>query len=268
MTFIQHAWKHGFGVAVHMLRQIWRIGETRKVILTTPPDLFLLDARSHLSDNNEFAQARASTIDICQESAVLSNILSVEECRRLIAFLEVTNCFGPGDGALSGSEHRVRRNDLIVWLAPETVTGELWTRIAPLAFPSRQNLGRFAPVGLNSLLRCYRYGSGQAFLPHYDRARPCAVIEPSGKSYTWNHQLESRYSLLIYLNSSEASAFAGGCTTLMPEGLGGTNVELAPPTGGAVVFPHGRHRSSMLHAGQEVSSGTKYVIRLDVLCNV
>ena len=35
-------------------------------------------------------------------------------------------------------------------------------------------------------------------------------------------------------------------------------------TGGGLAFPHGDHPQSLLHAGEAVASGVKYVIRTDV----
>jgi len=226
-------------------------------MLTTPPDLMLFDPVDKSSP-----RVQATPVHACAETATLDGLLSASECGRLIGFLESTGCFGPGDATLFGGETRVRSNDMLVWLAPRTVTDQLWDRVGLTAWPS--GCGQ-APVGLNSFVRCYRYRRGQAFLPHYDRQRPSAEIGEDGRSFKWNHKLESRHSLLVYLNSSLDGAFAGGCTTLMPSSRQGPQIEIAPPAGTALVFPHGRHRSSLLHAGERVTSGVKYVLRLDVL---
>ena len=41
-------------------------------------------------------------------------------------------------------------------------------------------------------------------------------------------------------------------------------VHIRPEAGAALVFPHGDHPRSLLHSGEPVNSGTKYVIRTDV----
>mmetsp|Transcript_90477 Transcript_90477/g.270015 ORF Transcript_90477/g.270015 Transcript_90477/m.270015 type:complete len:204 (+) Transcript_90477:44-655(+) len=163
--WLKHCWSvagtHGCAAALQMLARRWRILETRKAMLTTPPDLMLFDPVDKSSP-----RVQATPVHACAETATLDGLLSASECGRLIGFLESTGCFGPGDATLFGGETRVRSNDMLVWLAPRTVTDQLWDRVGLTAWPS--GCGQ-APVGLNSFVRCYRYRRGQAFLPHYDR---------------------------------------------------------------------------------------------------
>ena len=112
-------------------------------------------------------------------------------------------------------------------------------------------------------LRCYRYVSGQAFLPHYDGSQQAAALTDEGRELRELAGRRSRYSCLIYLNSLGID-FEGGATALLPSGEAGAAVRVAPEAGSALVFPHGDHPKSLLHAGEAVTSGTKYVIRTDI----
>ena len=42
-------------------------------------------------------------------------------------------------------------------------------------------------------------------------------------------------------------------------------IDVRTPVGGALCFPHGVHPLHCMHASQEITSGTKYIIRSDIL---
>lgn len=257
MAFLLDCWRRGLGAALQVATRKGRTLQSKNVMFSQGSSF--LEPRSTSVDG---ATVSASEVYMCPETALLNGVLSTDECKRFISFLESSNRFCPAGGVAA-------RNDLITWIAPQDVMNELWHRVAPIAMQvlriSRERQRVSAPVGLNGVLRCYRNSPGQAYLPHYDQARPRAVLGDDGNSYTWNHKYQSRHSLLIYLNSSADGAYVGGSTTLMPEGLQGLKIKMSPPSGGALLFPHGKHRSSILHAGEEVRSGVKYVVRSDVL---
>jgi hypothetical protein len=93
--------------------------------------------------------------------------------------------------------------------------------------------------GLNQPLRIYRYEPGQHFGPHQDQS----YAGPGGSS--------SLLTFMVYLNDD----FEGGGTAFLDEGR-----TVAPRTGMALLFQH-----KVLHAGERVLRGTKYVLRTDVL---
>ena len=71
--------------------------------------------------------------------------------------------------------------------------------------------------------------------------------------------------MLLFLSDG----YTGGRTLFyVREGGGGAEtkaVGVVTPKGVALCFPHGFHPLHCLHAGEPVSSGTKYIIRTDVL---
>ena len=139
---------------------------------------------------------------------------------------------------------------------------EMWARVAPVASRLLRDSPRsthFAPVGLNSYLRCYRYLPGNVYLTHYDHARPCAVIGCDGNSFSWNREFESRHTILFYLNSAKDGHFTGGSTTLMPEGLEGIKIRVAPPSGAALVLPHGKHKLTLFSILKKESINWKII---------
>ena len=199
-------------------------------------------------------------------AAVLHSVLDPEECSNLIAALESTDDFAPRQEA-----QNVRRSDVIVWAAPADFMAALVKRFEPL-LPQLRSDG-FAPhasplpVGLNSRLRCYRYRRGQLFKPHHDGQQ--LGLEQRSDTLTQDERLRSWFTCLIYL-STEGRDFEGGATALYHEGDEDEHpaepaLRVSPSQGSALVFPHGEHPDSVLHAGEKVTAGTKYAIRTEFL---
>ena len=200
------------------------------------------------------------------ETALFSSVLTESECVSIISLLEATGGFGPGRAVASGPES-VRRNDVLVWVAPARVMSLIWRRLGPQV---REATGRDGG-GLNARLRCYRYGPGQAFLPHHDASQQATELSHGGKQIHESEGRRSRLSCLMYLNSPAAAhqdlgsiGFKGGATALLPAGEAGGVVRVHPEAGSVLIFPHGDHPRSLLHAGEPVAAGTKYVLRTDV----
>mmetsp|Transcript_47371 Transcript_47371/g.107384 ORF Transcript_47371/g.107384 Transcript_47371/m.107384 type:complete len:166 (+) Transcript_47371:1274-1771(+) len=121
-------------------------------------------------------------------------------------------------------------------------------------------------VGLNRRWRLYRYLPGSVYRPHVDGSWPASGKDGNGQYvYDAKGGLErSRFTFLIYLNEG----FGGGCTTFFSAGATEGWVEargVSPRQGCALVFPHGEGAGSLVHEGSALTSGTKYVIRTDVL---
>lgn len=137
---------------------------------------------------------------------------------------------GPGGPAMRPD---VRNNRRVMYDDPPRAA-DLFARLAPW-LPDR--VGPARPIGLNERFRVYRYTAGQRFDWHHDgwfERRP-------GE--------RSRLTVLFYLSAG----YAGGRTEF--EGIA---VDAGP--GDALIFAHG-----MLHRGAPVESGTKYVLRSDVM---
>jgi predicted 2-oxoglutarate/Fe(II)-dependent dioxygenase YbiX len=102
--------------------------------------------------------------------------------------------------------------------------------------------------GLNPRFRFCRYRGGQRFCIHRDGA------------YAQSPEVRSRLTCMLYLNDS--GEFSGGATRYYAErsedsGLLGV---VRPEAGTLIVFDH-----ELWHDGEAVTSGTKYVMRTDVL---
>ena len=95
------------------------------------------------------------------------------------------------------------------------------------------------PLGLNPRFRFCRYRDGQQFVQHRDGA-----WAPSPAART-------KLTVQVYLNEE----FTGGATRFSESGL-----SVTPRTGTAIVFEH-----RLWHEGCAVTTGTKYVLRTDVL---
>jgi hypothetical protein len=74
----------------------------------------------------------------------------------------------------------------------------------------------------------------------------------------------SRLTLLLYLNDD----FKGGHTTyyLPSSNIGVMNTQAIIPRMGCIAFfPHGDSKTSLLHEGSNVTEGSKYILRSEVL---
>ncbi len=94
--------------------------------------------------------------------------------------------------------------------------------------------------GVNERMRYFRYKPGTWFRPHTDGSFERSSVE------------RSLYTLILYLNHD----FDGGRTLfhVRPE------VAIDPLEGTALLFQH-----PILHEGEEVTSGTKYMLRTELM---
>src|SRR5262249_43689048 len=124
----------------------------------------------------------------------------------------------------------------------------LFDRVRQVLPPTRRDAaGReWSLARLNERFRMCRYANGQAFRVHRDGA----YASPGG-ARSW-------MTLQIYLN--DASAFTGGATRFYATRDGAEIGAVRPEAGTAVVFDH-----DFWHDGETVPTGTKYVLRTDVI---
>ena len=153
-----------------------------------------------------------------------------------------------------GQVHRpdIRDNErVILWDA--SLASELWHGIQPHV---PETIDGKPAVGLSEKLRFYKYSTGQSFAKHIDDA---TVLEG----------MQSKLTVLLYLNDQSVcpfySTFDGGHTRLcvFDDRAVDRSIDVAPAAGAAFVFDH-----RILHAGQPVTRGVKYVLRTDVLYRV
>ena len=169
---------------------------------------------------------------------IIPNFLTKEECVGFIKFVEnqgfeeaLVNTRGKGQVVNKG----VRDNDRHIFQARDLAT-QLWELVrehVPL------DVEGWVPIGLNEQFRIYRYKDGQQF-----------KIHPDG-SFVRNEYEHSKITVIIYLNED----FEGGETEFaMPHDV------IEPLAGTLLLFSHGQ-----LHKGNPVPTGTKYVLRTDVM---
>ncbi len=176
---------------------------------------------------------------------VIPNVLSQERCVEFIADAEAR---GMDEAPITTAHGFVRRPDIRnndrAMYDDVAAASSLWTELhphLPASFVDRGEQGlRWKAIGLNERLRVYRYRPGQAFRWHYDGA------------FRRNADEVSMFTVLLYLNEVES----GGSTVFQPW----TKDIVHPETGLALLFEH-----HVLHQGNEVVEGVKYVLRSDIM---
>lgn len=161
--------------------------------------------------------------------------MTENECTEIIKWSEEQN-FEEAKVNIHGNQTMlkgVRNNDRLMYIDFDK-SEKLWHLIAPYCEPI---VGKTKAIGLNEMLRIYKYSEGQRFKKHYDG------------SYERNDFEFSLYTFMIYLNDD----FEGGNTWFK-------DFEIKPKTGTALVFLH-----DILHEGMEIIKGKKYVLRTDIM---
>merc|ERR1712151_873891 len=103
---------------------------------------------------------------------------------------------------------------------------------------------------------------GDYFCAHVDGSWPGSGINETGLLVLDKYgDRWSQLTFLLYLNDD----FEGGQTRFFFPGDHNRKFHVRPTIGTALCFFHGEHPLSPLHEGCVVSSGTKYVLRTDVL---
>jgi prolyl 4-hydroxylase len=160
-----------------------------------------------------------------------------EECATLVQRIDA---LGPELAPVTTARGPVVRTDIRtnerVMFDDDGLASDLFSRLRA-RLPD--TLGGRPVYGANSRFRGYRYQPGQAFKPHFDG------------SYRASESRESELTLLLYLNDD----FTGGLTAFLD-----ADTSVRPERGSVLLFAH-----RVLHEGTEVTSGTKYVLRSDVM---
>lgn len=164
-------------------------------------------------------------------------VFDAAECGAMIARAEQIGFSDAPITTARGFVHRPEiRNNTRVMFDDLALAATLFERIASIV-PER--LCDRRPVGVNERFRCYRYQAGQQFRAHYD-----GYFQRSPRE-------RSALTFMIYLDAG----CVGGNTVFLD-----FDVQVAPEVGKALFFQH-----ALLHAGDTVKSGVKYVLRSDVM---
>jgi predicted 2-oxoglutarate/Fe(II)-dependent dioxygenase YbiX len=180
-------------------------------------------------------------------AVVLHNVLSEDECKRLI---EATEERGYERALLNvGGGRQVYRpdvrNNFRCMCDDVDFCKVLYERVArhlPQQFKGAR------PLELNERLRFLRYDAenGEYFAPHFD-----------GEYRRSSNGDRSMITLQLYLNGG----FEGGATTFLRDyGSEDGAVPIVPAAGKVLLFEH-----RILHEGSLLKSGRKYALRTDVM---
>ena len=184
----------------------------------------------------------------------LLNVLSDESCDQ---FVELSDALGYHDDAPVSLPRNVLHNGNFTWVVDDSVDGPIWDRCTN--FFGASSYTSLRPRGLNGRFRFYRYITGDFFAPHTDGAWPGSrVVNRRLVRDAYGDRI-SEMTFLIPLTDG----YAGGRTHFQTRQNGFASV--ATPKGAVLCFPHGTHPQHCVHAGEEVTSGQKYIIRTDVL---
>jgi len=162
----------------------------------------------------------------------IEHFLSDEQCDQ---FIQLSERIGYENARLDNGKvvSEVRNNHRVLH-KDEALAAQLWQKLANWV-PQKVDYSK--PIGLNELLRFYKYQKGHRFRGHQDG------------SYIRSKTEFSRYTFMIYLNEG----FEGGETKFLEH-------TIVPQKGMALIFLH-----KLYHEGAEVHSGTKYVLRSDIM---
>ena len=167
---------------------------------------------------------------------VIEDFLSKSECEDFIAKSESMEYEDAAIQTKDGPRiyEEVRNNSRIIFDDNE-LADFIYERAKP--FLPDPYSDEWKLIGLNERFRYYRYKPGEYFKWHKDGF------------YCRSESEVSQLSFLLYLNDG----YVGGDTEFKWE-------KITPKSGMALVFPH-----LMMHQGSTIESGTKYVLRTDVM---
>jgi prolyl 4-hydroxylase len=175
-----------------------------------------------------------------EQIILLHNVLSAEECKHILKESEKMG--------YQLCDHAHRSNCRVI-VTDFQLAKTLTDRIEPFIPTQIERHGRdWSFYSLNECFRFCRYTSGQLFVPHGDR-----YFKRGANDKSW-------YTFMIYLNNEDE--FEGGHTRFLQDmnHLDQALYSVEPKAGTALVFPH-----QLLHEGQLVTSGTKYIMRSELM---
>jgi hypothetical protein len=191
----------------------------------------------------------------------LLNVLSRSECKQLISLSE---SLGYLQDAAVSLPRSVRHNDSLTWVADDTTTDIIWQRCQPMMTDTQGIFNGKQALGLNGRFRFYRYQAGDYFSPHTDGSWPGSkVIDRQLVANAFSDRW-SQLTFLLFLSDG----YEGGRTQFYLPSFNHDKtsvVNVSTPTGGVLCFPHGTHPMHCLHSSEAIVSGSKYIIRSDVL---
>jgi len=177
---------------------------------------------------------------------LLHDVLTPEECK---TYIEASEAIGFQDAAEYCYQNRSRKNDRLM-TDDEELANLLFKRTEE-HIPGTLVIsgGTWKASGFNHRMSVCKYTAGHYFGQHIDGRFP----------QSRSHQ--SWLTFMIYLNDN--TEFEGG-NTIFYDSAGRATISVAPKAGLALVFIQGTE-GNMLHCGEGISSGTKYILRTDIM---
>jgi hypothetical protein len=225
------------------------------------------DVPGKLKPFEEHESVTTTRIDIPEVPGAfqLLNVLSNIEADNIV---EIAERLGFHQDSPVSLPHDVRHNENMNWVVSESIDGKFWERSQNLV---SEKIDGETATGLNARFRFYRYGVGDYFKPHTDGAWPGSRVMNGELIADAYPGMYSQFTYLLFLNDG----YEGGRTQFLvskqdsgqpARASDDVNViSVRTPKGGALCFPHGLHPQHCLHAGEQIESGTKHIIRSDIL---
>jgi hypothetical protein len=244
---------------------------------TAKPAFQLLD-----SDDDASISIRKHEIDFLTQPEgvtspfVLENVLTQDECRRLMA-AATTLGYRPDHPV---SLDRPTGIDSCEWLMNNDnaaictiLMKRVQNHLPPTVTYNNNRHKKFQLHSINARWRFFRYARNCVYRPHIDGSWPASFVETTEEGeyqYTTESssldstkkETRSYLTFLMYLNDD----FTGGHTRFyQPTNDGKMSARgVQPKQGSVLVFPQG-NTASLIHEGSAVTEGTKYVVRTDVI---
>jgi hypothetical protein len=124
----------------------------------------------------------------------------------------------------------------------------------PASAKGPRSQGPRPPHSLNSNIRVYKYTPKQYFGLHYDDS----VRDPETGA-------KSEWTLLVYLTGVEDGVQGGETVFQISDRKGSTIETISAPLTRGMALLHRHGQECLFHGGSEVLSGTKYVLRSDLM---
>ena len=185
----------------------------------------------------------------------LPGLLDQDECGRLC---ELSESLGYLADAAVSLPREIRHNDSFTWIVDDSTCDIVWRRCGELVYDRHEYNAGKAALGLNARFRFYRYREGDYFSPHTDGSWPGSRMRDGEIVDDAFGDRWSQMSFLMFLSDG----YTGGATRFH---LGEEVIDVRTPVGGVLCFPHGTHPEHCVHSSTPIESGTKYIIRSDVL---
>jgi len=182
---------------------------------------------------------------------ILFNVLSKEECKHII---EASEKYGYEKAETYCFLYRDRYNDRMM---SDDIEFSNFIFNRTKEFLPNQLRG-YAISKLNNRWRYCRYYKDHFFGGHTD-----GVFQTTKKENGVSIHEKSFYTFMLYLNSPKDGNYEGGNTNFLDSNTRKITKAVIPETGMALVFR--QEDLSLLHEGAKLLSGTKYILRSDIL---